>query len=131
MPWCQVAMREQSLMKSLFFGAIDESLVFPWPEPQGPEVDRVHAILDGVRRFFELRVDSAEIDRQQQIPGDVLVGLRELGLFGLTIPQSYGGQGLSNSGYARAAQEMTGLDSSVALTLRAHQSIGSKGIVIF
>ncbi len=124
-------MREQSLMKSLFFGAIDESLVFPWPEAQGPEVDRVHAILDGARRFFELRVDSAEIDRQQQIPADVLAGLRELGLFGLTIPQSFGGQGLSNSGYARVAQEMTGLDSSVALTLRAHQSIGAKGIVIF
>jgi acyl-CoA dehydrogenase family member 9 len=124
-------MREQSLMKSLFFGAIDESLVFPWPEAPGTEVDRLHAILDGARRFFELRVDSAEIDRQQQIPGDVLLGLRELGLFGLAIPQSYGGLGLSNSGYARAAQEMTGLDSSVALTLRAHQSIGAKGIVIF
>lgn len=124
-------MREQSLMKSLFFGAIDESLVFPWPEAQGTEVDRLHAILDGARRFFELRVDSAEIDRQQQIPGDVLSGLRELGLFGLAIPQSYGGLGLSNSGYARAAQEMTGLDSSIALTLRAHQSIGAKGIVIF
>jgi acyl-CoA dehydrogenase family member 9 len=124
-------MRERSLMKSLFFGAIDESLLFPWPEPQGPEVDRLHALLDTTRRFFELRVDSTEIDRQQQIPADVITGLREIGAFGMAIPQSYGGMGLSNTGYARAVQEMTGLDSSVALTLRAHQSIGAKGLVLF
>src|SRR5580704_1232658 len=127
----QIGMREQSLMKSLFFGAIDEGLLFPWPEAQGPEVDRLHTLLDSARRFFELRVDSAEIDRQQQIPQDVLAGLRELGFFGLAVPQSYGGAGLSNTGYARAVQEMTGLDSSVALTLRAHQSIGAKGLVLF
>jgi acyl-CoA dehydrogenase family protein 9 len=124
-------MREQSLMKSLFFGVIDEGLVFPWPEAPGPEVDRLNTLLDGARRFFELRIDSAEIDRQRQIPQDVLTGLRELGFFGLAIPQSHGGVGLTNSGYARAAQEMTGLDSSVALTLRAHQSIGAKGLVLF
>ena len=123
--------REQSLMKSLFFGAIDEGLVFPWPEAPGPEVDRLHTLLDAARRFFEQRVDSAEIDGQQKVPSDVLTGLRELGFFGLAIPQSHGGMGLSNSGYARAAQEMTGLDSSVALVLRAHQSIGAKGLVLF
>ncbi len=124
-------MREQSFMKSLFFGIIDESLVFPWPEPAAAEVDRLHALLDSVRRFFELRVDSAEIDRQQRIPDDVLAGLRELGCFGLAVPQSHGGMGLTSTGYARAMQEMTGLDSSVALTLRAHQSIGTRGLVIF
>jgi acyl-CoA dehydrogenase family protein 9 len=124
-------MREQSLMKSLFFGVIDEGLAFPWPEPDGPEVDRLHTLLDGIRRFFELRVDSAEIDRQRQIPDDVLTGLRELGCFGLALPQSHGGVGLTATGYARAVQEMTGLDSSVALTLRAHQSIGARGLVLF
>lgn len=91
-------MREQSLMKSLFFGAIDESLVFPWPEAQGTEVDRLHAILDGARRFFELRVDSAEIDRQQQIPGDVLSGLRELGLFGSQSRRATGAWGSRTRG---------------------------------
>ena len=124
-------MREQSFMKSLFFGVIDEGLVFPWPEPEAAEVDRLHALLVVLRRFFELRVDSTEIDRQQRIPDDVLSGLRELGAFGLALPASCGGMGLTNTGYARAVQEMTGLDSSVALTLRAHQSIGARGIVLF
>ena len=128
-------MRETPFIKSLFFGSIDESLVFPWPEAasesERAEVDRLNVLLDAVRRFFELRVDSKEIDRQQQIPAEVLGGLRELGWFGMAIPQSHGGMGLTNTGYARAVQEMTGLDSSVALTLRAHQSIGSRGLVLF
>ncbi len=124
-------MREQSFMKSLFFGVIDESLVFPWAEADVVEVERLHATLDGVRRFFELRVDSAEIDRQAHIPKEVLQGLKELGSFGMAIPQSHGGMGLTNTAYARVMQEMTGLDASVALTLGAHQSIGMKGLLIF
>jgi len=128
-------MREPSFMKSLFFGSIEEGLVFPWPEAvseaERGEVDRLHVLLDAVRRVFELRVDSREIDRQQQIPGEVIATLRELGWFGMAIPQAYGGMGLTNTGYARVVQEMTGLDSSVALTLRAHQSIGSRGLVLF
>ncbi|HEX3772330.1 MAG TPA: acyl-CoA dehydrogenase family protein [Polyangiaceae bacterium] len=142
-------------MKSLFFGTIEESRVFPWPEPPRSDeergsraqlpregeadthleararADRLHTLLDAVRRFFELRVDSREIDRQARIPEDVIASLKELGLFGMAIPQAYGGMGLSNTAYARVVQEMTGLDSSVALTLRAHQSIGSRAIVLF
>jgi acyl-CoA dehydrogenase family member 9 len=128
-------MREPSFMKSLFFGSIEEGLAFPWPEAvsevERGEVDRLHVLLDAVRRFFELRVDSREIDRQQQIPGEVIASLRELGWFGMAIPQTYGGLGLTNTGYARVVQEMTGLDPSVALTLGAHQSIGSRGLVLF
>ena len=128
-------MREPSFMKSLFFGSIEEGLAFPWPEAvseaERVEVDRLHVLLDAVRRFFELRVDSREIDRQQQIPGEVIASLRELGWFGMAIPQTYGGLGLTNTGYARVVQEMTGLDPSVALTLGAHQSIGSRGLVLF
>ena len=65
-------MREQSFMKSLFFGVIDESLIFPWPEPQAQEVDALRTLLDGVRRYFHLWVDSANIDREQRIPDEVL-----------------------------------------------------------
>ena len=92
-------MREQSFTKSLFFGVIDESLVFPWPEPAFDEVSTVIGILDTVRRFFTLRVNSAEIDRQERIPDEVLEGLKELGCFGLSIPKAYGGLGLTHTGY--------------------------------
>jgi len=124
-------MSEQSFMKSLFFGVIDESLVFPWPEPTRAEVDALHPMLEGVRRFFHLRVDSASIDREQRIPDEVLSGLKELGLFGMLVPQKHGGAGLSTTAYARVMQELGGLDSSVCVTLGAHQSIGMKGLLLF
>jgi acyl-CoA dehydrogenase family protein 9 len=124
-------MREQSFMKSLFFGVIDEGLIFPWPEPGTQEVDTLHALLDGVRRYFHLWVDSATIDREARIPDEVLRGLKELGLFGMLVPQSHGGAGLTNTGYARVLQELGGLDSSVAVTVAAHQSIGMKGLLLF
>jgi acyl-CoA dehydrogenase family protein 9 len=124
-------MHERSFMKSLFFGVIDEGLVFPWAEAEGAEVERLHATLDTVRRYFELRVDSIEIDRAQRIPQEVLRGLKDLGAFGMAVPQSHGGMGLSNTWCARVMQEMTSLDSSVALTLSAHQTIGMKGLLLF
>jgi len=124
-------MREQSFMKSLFFGVIDESLIFPWPEPGAQEVDTLRALLDGVRRYFQQHVDSAAIDRDQRIPDEVLAGLKELGLFGMMVPQAYGGAGLTTTGYARVLQELGGLDSSIAVTVAAHQSIGMKGLLLF
>lgn len=56
-------------------------------------------------------------------------GLKELGLFGLQIPEEYGGLGLTNSAYARVAEEVV-MDPSIAVTLMAHQSIGLKGILL-
>src|ERR1700730_12119054 len=98
-------MREQSFMKSLFFGVIDEGLIFPWPEPNAQELDTVRTLLDSVRRFFDREVDSARIDREQSIADEVMRGLKELGLFGMLVPESHGGGGLTNTGYARVIQE--------------------------
>jgi len=124
-------MREQSFTKSLFFGVIDDALVFPWPEPASGDVAAVTALLDRVRPFFHLKVDSAEIDRQQRIPDEVLGGLKELGAFGLLIPRAYGGLGLTSTGCARVFQEVAGLDASVAATLAAHQSLAASAILLF
>ncbi|HZU82137.1 MAG TPA: acyl-CoA dehydrogenase family protein, partial [Polyangiaceae bacterium] len=120
-------MREQSFMKSLFLGVIEEGLIFPWPAPDAQEVDVVRGLLDGVRRFFDREVDSAAMDREQRIPDAVMRGLRELGLFGLAVPRSHGGAGMTTTGYARVIQEVAGLDASVAMTLGAHQSLGTQG----
>src|ERR1700722_6698142 len=122
---------EQSFMKSLFSGIIDDNLVFPWPEPASSEVDVLQGLLDGMRRYCHLWVDSAAIDRDQRIPDSVLRGLKELGLFGMLVPQKHGGAGLSATGYARVMEELGGLDSSLAVTVGAHQSIGMKALLQF
>jgi acyl-CoA dehydrogenase family protein 9 len=124
-------MNEQSFMKSLFHGIIAEELIFPFPELGREERDNTALILDSVRKFMEAKVDAAKIDREQTIPSEVLDGMKELGLFGMVIPQEYGGIGLSSTSYARVVQEVAAYDASLAVTLGAHQSIGLKGILLF
>ncbi|GFS26373.1 very-long-chain specific acyl-CoA dehydrogenase, mitochondrial protein [Elysia marginata] len=74
-------------------------------------------------------VDSKSIDEKAKIPDDVLQQLKDLGLFGLQIPEEYGGLNLDATGFARIC-EVTSLDGAIAVTLAAHQSIGLKGILI-
>src|SRR5947209_363969 len=101
-------MNEQSFMKSLFHGVIAEELIFPFPELGREEKDNTSLIVDSVRKFMEAKVDPARIDQEQVIPAAVLDGMKELGLFGMIIPQEYGGIGLSSSSYARVVQEVAG-----------------------
>ncbi len=126
-----LATLEQSFMKALFFGVIAEDLIFPYPEMPSDDRENTSLILESVRKFFAASVDAAKIDREHTIGKDVMDGLKSLGLFGLQIPSSYDGIGLSATSYARVMQEIAGLDASIAVTLGAHQSIGLKGILLF
>uniref|UniRef100_A0A671WCF0 Complex I assembly factor ACAD9, mitochondrial n=1 Tax=Sparus aurata TaxID=8175 RepID=A0A671WCF0_SPAAU len=103
--------------------------VFPYPEIGNEEVEEINQLVAPVERFFTEEVDSAKIDREAKIPPETLNGLKELGLFGIMVPEEYGGLGLSNTMYARLA-EIISLDGSIAVTLAAHQAIGLKGILI-
>uniref|UniRef100_A0A8D3D5E6 Complex I assembly factor ACAD9, mitochondrial n=1 Tax=Scophthalmus maximus TaxID=52904 RepID=A0A8D3D5E6_SCOMX len=103
--------------------------VFPFPEIGNEELEELNQFVAPVEKFFSEEVDSAKIDREAKIPQETLDGLKELGLFGIMIPEEYGGLGLSNTMYARLA-EITSLDGSIAVTLAAHQAIGLKGILI-
>ncbi|XP_048954500.1 complex I assembly factor ACAD9, mitochondrial isoform X3 [Canis lupus dingo] len=75
------------------------------------------------------QLDSERIDREGKIPNETLEKLKNLGLFGMQVPEEYGGLGLSNTMYARLG-EIIGLDGSIAVTLAAHQAIGLKGIIL-
>lgn len=70
-------------------------------------------------------MDSAKIDKEAYIPEETLKGLKELGLYGLQVPEEYGGLGLNATEYARIG-EVISRDGSVAVTLSAHQTIGFK-----
>lgn len=124
-------MTEPSLLKTLFRGEIPESLLFPYPELAPREIDAVHRKLEAARAFFAASVDSVAIDQAAAIPENVMEGLRELGLFGLLVPEAYGGTGLTMSGYARVMEELSGLDASIAVVVGAHQSIGLQAILLF
>uniref|UniRef100_A0A673GNQ8 Acyl-CoA dehydrogenase family member 9, mitochondrial-like n=1 Tax=Sinocyclocheilus rhinocerous TaxID=307959 RepID=A0A673GNQ8_9TELE len=102
---------------------------FPYPEISKEELEELNQLVQPVEKFFNEDVDSKKIDHEAVIPPETLNGLKELGLFGIQVPEEYGGLGLSNTMYARLG-EITSLDGAIAVTLAAHQAIGLKGILI-
>src|SRR5213595_758754 len=86
-----------------------------------------------VRKFAEQRVApvAAELDRESRFPYELVGELAELGLMGMTIPEEYGGAGTDTVSYAIAVEELTRVDSSVAITLAAHHSLGTLPIFYF
>lgn len=102
---------------------------FPYPQCSEEEQETIQALAEPVHRYFSTKVDSSAIDEKKEIPAELLQDLKELGLFGLQIPQELEGLGLSNTGYARVCEEICS-DASIAVTVMAHQSIGLKGILL-
>jgi alkylation response protein AidB-like acyl-CoA dehydrogenase len=86
-----------------------------------------------VREFAESRVApvAEELDRESRFPYDLVAELGELGLMGLPIPEAYGGAGGDTVSYAIAIEELTRIDSSVAITVAAHTSLGTMPILLF
>jgi short-chain 2-methylacyl-CoA dehydrogenase len=86
-----------------------------------------------VREFAETKVApvAAELDREQRFPYELVSELAELGLMGMPIPEEYGGGGADTLSYAIAVEELTRIDSSVAITLAAHTSLGTMPIFLF
>jgi short-chain 2-methylacyl-CoA dehydrogenase len=86
-----------------------------------------------VRDFAVERVApvAEELDREHRFPYELVAELAELGLMGMTIPEEYGGAGADTLSYAIAVEELTRVDSSVAITLAAHHSLGTLPIFQF
>uniref|UniRef100_A0A8C3YMZ0 Complex I assembly factor ACAD9, mitochondrial n=1 Tax=Catagonus wagneri TaxID=51154 RepID=A0A8C3YMZ0_9CETA len=119
----------RAFAKELFLGRIEKKEVFPFPEVSQDELNEISQFVGPVEKFFTEEVDSQKIDREGKIPNETLEKLKSLGLFGMQVPEEYGGLGLSNSMYARLC-EIISLDGSIAVTLAAHQAIGLKGIIL-
>jgi alkylation response protein AidB-like acyl-CoA dehydrogenase len=86
-----------------------------------------------VRDFAEQRVApvAEELDREGRFPYELVGELAALGLMGMTIPEEYGGAGADTVSYAIAVEELTRIDSSVAITVAAHHSLGTMPIYLF
>ena len=121
-----------SAAKSLFLGNLEEDNLFPFPQIEGAEKDTIGLVLESVDRFLSYKEASfREYDEKGAQPQTYIDSLKELGLFGLIIPEEFGGIGLSNTGYSRVLQQVTKYDGSTSLTVGAHSSIGMKGLLLF
>jgi acyl-CoA dehydrogenase family member 9 len=119
-----------SFCKSLFLGEICEELVFPWPQPNPAEQERIRE-LNAAAREIGSRMDHRKIEEKRWIGDDVVRELGEAGLCGLYVDEGYGGQGLSQTGYARVFETFAQIDATLSIVLGVHQSIGYKGIALF
>jgi alkylation response protein AidB-like acyl-CoA dehydrogenase len=117
--------------KALFFGHFNAPLLFPYPEIRAEERETVNKSVDEVRRFLDEKVDAAAIDRLADIPPEVVAGLAELGVLGMTAPVEFGGRGFSQLGYLKVMELLGGHDSGVAVFVNAHHSIGIRALLLF
>ena len=93
-----------------------------------------HSLLrDTVRDFAETVVapQAEELDRESRFPYDIVRGMADLGIMGITIPEEYGGAGADTLSYAIAVEELARIDSSVSITMCAHHSLGTLPIYYF
>ena len=119
------------VIKSLLAGSVPEETVFPYPEIDDSERETISAFLDSFRAFARDHVDPQRIDREHRIAPEVIQGLAQLGVFGMTIPEAYGGYGFSASAYCRATEEIGATDASLGILIGGHQSIGMKGLILY
>ena len=117
-----------SFAKSLFLGEIHEELVFPFPKPDPEEQERIRGLIAALR---DVPYDPRRVEEERWIGDDTLAELGERGLLGLYVPEEYGGQGLSQTGYCRVSEVFAQIDATLSVVMGVHQSIGMKGIALF
>jgi alkylation response protein AidB-like acyl-CoA dehydrogenase len=114
---------QPSFLRELFLGRFRLDLIHPHPVDDPEEEARAKPFMDALREIME-RVDSDAIDREGNVPEELVQELRDIGAFGIKIPREYGGLGLSQTSYIRAMGMVTSKDGSLTALLSAHQSIG-------
>ena len=120
----EAAAMERTFAGGLFLGRFDVAGIRPFPEQSVEDRDQGDAFLQRLGDFLREKVDPEEIDRTGEIPDEVFVGLAKLGAFGIKIPTKYGGLGLSQTNYCRAAELLGSYCGNLTALLSAHQSIG-------
>jgi short/branched chain acyl-CoA dehydrogenase len=95
--------------------------------------DEHELLRETVRAFADERIApvAEELDREHRFPYEIVAGLAELGLMGIPIPEEYDGAGGDTLSYAIAIEELTRVDSSVAITVAAHTSLGTMPFLLF
>uniref|UniRef100_A0A1B6CQH9 Acyl-CoA dehydrogenase family member 9 n=1 Tax=Clastoptera arizonana TaxID=38151 RepID=A0A1B6CQH9_9HEMI len=116
--------------KNLFLGIFDKDVLV---YPEVFSIDQLNLLqrkLEPIEKYLKNEVKSLEIEETGNISNEIIKNLKNLSLFGLQIPEKYGGQGLNATEYARIC-ELIGEDSSVSLLLLSHQALGVQSLLCF
>ena len=117
--------------KALFFGQFQTPLLFPYPELKPEESSAVEQTLDEVRKYARDHIDAAAIDKNADIPRDVIDGLARVGVLGMTAPVEFGGRGFSQLANTKVMEIIGGTCAATAVFVNAHHSIGIRALRMF
>ncbi len=126
-----IASSDVGFAKALFYGKFKSDLLFPYPTLSADQAARAEAQAAKVRDYANRHIDHMQIDRDARIPDDVIAGLAALDVYRLTIPVEFGGLGFNQQMYLKTMEVLGGHDSSVAVFVNAHHSIGCRALVLF
>ena len=113
-----------SFASNLFIGRFDFDRIFPYPDQSAEDRAKGEGFLTELRAYLAANVDADEIDRTGEIPQKNIDELFAMGAFAIKIPKQYGGLGLSQVNYGRAAMLLGSWDANLTALVSAHQSIG-------
>jgi alkylation response protein AidB-like acyl-CoA dehydrogenase len=119
------------LAKGLFFGRFIADWIMPYPAMSVEQRTQLERVLPELREFLDETLDPVAIDRDADIPREVIDGLGRLGVLGMTAPGEFGGRGFSQLAYGRVLEELGARCASTSVFVNVHQSIGIRALLLF
>ena len=113
-----------SFVGEIFLGRLPWHLIHPFPDQAAEDKEKGDRFLETLEKFLREKVNPDTIDQEGEIPQDLIDELGSMGAFGIKIPEAYGGLGLSQVNYSRAAMILGSYCGNLTALLSAHQSIG-------
>ncbi|MBA3273885.1 MAG: acyl-CoA dehydrogenase family protein, partial [Chthoniobacterales bacterium] len=123
--------QELGFAKGLFLGKFVADWTIPYPRVTAAQQRDLDAALAEIRPMLDRELDSDRIDRDADIPRNVIEGLARTGVLGMTAPKEHGGAGFSQMQYCKVLEEIGRRDASVSVFTNAHHSIGVRALLLF
>ena len=123
--------QELGFAKGLFLGDFVADWAMPYPRLTEKQEAEVKQAVSELRRFLDEHLDSDWIDRNADIPREVIDGLGRVGVLGMTASKEVGGRGFSQMQYCKVLEEIGARDASTAVFTNAHHSIGIRALLLF
>ena len=121
-------MDKEGFLEKLYQGEFDEELFMSC---QGSKSSEKSLSILNVYVALAKEYSPLKLEEKGKLPEDLWEGLKETGMFALTIPEAYGGSGLTLSDYLRIIEAAAAHDMALAIVPLAHHSIGLKGIILY
>jgi len=117
--------------KGLFLGRFIADWVMPYPRIPAAQQTELDQTLIELRKMLDAELDPAAIDREADIPRNVIDGLGRVGVLGMTAPKEFGGHGFSQMANCKILEEIGTRCASTSVFVNAHHSIGIRALLLF